>query len=123
MNVKRRPRALAALVMLAAMGSGTAEALAGELADANEHYEEGLSHIHEHSATSDGVSHVLVVDQGSDEQHVKGFDHCAHTHGSSARAAGLPEPRVSIIPVPALDDILASPPDAPTTGLYHPPKA
>ena len=124
MNVRRRPRALAALVMLAVMGSGTAEAVAGELADANEHYEDASSLVHEHSGSDDlGGSHVIEADRDSDEQHIKGYDHCTHTHGSSVRAAALPATTVSIIPAPPFVDILARPPDAPLVGLFHPPKA
>ncbi|NNF25980.1 MAG: hypothetical protein HKN73_02000 [Gemmatimonadetes bacterium] len=109
--------------MLAAMGSGTAEAAAGELADANEHYEDARSLVHAHTGSGGGSAQVIEADQDSDDQHIKGYDHCGHTHGSSVRAASLPNANVSIIPIPPFVDITACPPDAPATGLYHPPKA
>ena len=123
MNASRRPRALVALVMLAAMGSGTAEAVAGELADASEHYEDALSHVHEHSGSNDNGAQTIEADRDLDDQHVKGYDHCAHTHGSSVPPAALTDASVTIIPVAPFVDIVARPPDAPLTGLYHPPKA
>ena len=123
MNLKRRPRALAALMMLAAMGSGTAEAVAGETADASEHYEDSLSHVHWNSDSSDPDAQAVESDRDSDDQHLKGYDHCAHTHGSSVQPAALPGTGESIIPVLPLVDIIARPPDAPLPGLYHPPKA
>lgn len=109
--------------MLAAMGSGTAEAVAGELADASEHYEDSLSHVHEHSETDNRSAQTIEADQDADDQHVKGYDHCTHTHGSSVRAAALPATEMGIIPVPPFADIMARPPDAPAARLYHPPKA
>lgn len=121
MNLKRRPRALAALMMLAAMGSGTAEAVAGETADASEHYEDALSHVHEHPGSDDGSADTIEGDRDVDDQHIQGFDHCAHAHGSSVRPAALPAPGETIIRVLPLVDILARPPDAPATRVYHPP--
>lgn len=122
MDARRRPRALAAVLMLAAMASGTAEAVAGEFADVDEHYEDALAPLHEHSGQDAGLV-CVDTELDSDDQHVKGYDHCTHTHGSSARGAALPCAIEIVVPAPTLLGILARPPDAPRTGLYHPPRA
>ena len=122
MNLKRRPRTLAALMMLAAMGFGTAEAVAGESADASEHYEDALSHVHEHSGPDDGRPDTIEPDHDVDDQHIQGFDHCGHAHGSSVRPGALPAPGETIIRVLPAVDVLTRPPDSPATGLYLPPK-
>ncbi len=123
MDAKRRPRALAAILMLAAMGTGTAESVAGQLADASEHYQDALAVVHEHSGTEVDTTCPVDADVTADDQHVKGVDHCAHTHGSAVRAPALPGAEVSVVPAPAFVDIMVRPPDAPLTRLYHPPKA
>ena len=109
--------------MLAAMGSGTAESVAGELADASEHYDDALALVHEHSDAELDSTCPVDADVSTDDQHIKGFDHCTHTHGSAVRAPALPGAEMSVIPTPEFVDIVARPPDAPVTRLYHPPKA
>ncbi|MDE3004379.1 MAG: hypothetical protein OXU38_14110 [Gemmatimonadota bacterium] len=123
MMVRRRPRALAALLLLAAMFSATAEAVAGELADSSEHYEDVTSIVHQHADTDAAAACTADLQQDTDGEHIKGYDHCSHNHGASAGGGELPTPREIVIPVATLVSIEARPPDAPVVGLYHPPKA
>lgn len=105
------------------MGSGTAEAVAGELVDASEHYEDAPSLVHEDPGSDAGQAGTVGAEQDADGQHLKGYDHCAHTHGASVGAPALPAPRVTITPVPTFVDLMVRPPDAPAGRLYHPPRA
>lgn len=123
MMVRRRPRSLAALLLLAAMGSGIAEAVAGELADASEHYEDVTSIVHEHSDTDAGGACLVDLPQDTEGQHLKGYDHCTHAHGLSVGGTALPTPSEYVVPEATAAGIAVRPPDAPTFGLYHPPKA
>ena len=121
--VRRRPRALAALLLLAAIGSGIAEAVAGELADASEHYEDVTSLVHERTDADAGEACLIDLQQDAEGQHVKGYDHCSHNHGVSVGGAALPTPSEHVVPAAIVAGIAVRPPDAPTLGLYHPPKA
>lgn len=123
MMLRRCPRALAALLLLAAMFSATAEAVAGELADANEHYEDVTSIVHEHTDTDADGAYRVDLQQDPEGEHIKGYDHCSHNHGASVGGAEIPTPPESVVPAPSLVQSQARPPDAPTFGLYHPPKA
>ena len=123
MMVRRRPRALAAVILLAAMGFGIAEAVAGELADASEHYEDVTSVVHEHSDTNAGGACLADLQQDTEGQHLKGYDHCTHAHGLSVGGTALPTPSEYVVPEETAAAVAVRPPEPPTFGLYHPPKA
>jgi len=119
MNVTRRPRAIAALAMLLAMGITTFEPVAGEVRDATEHY--GGLRTADESDESAAVN-VAVDGESPDAQHIKGFDHCNHTHGCAVRAAPLSPAAEHLIPERERPTVVRRPPEAPPASLYRPPR-
>ena len=106
--------------MLVATGIGTFEPVAGELYDAAEHY--GNASGMEQATGS--VGFCLVDSDGRDfSQHIKGFDHCGHAHGSALRCDLLPVAAIVAVPAPYQPAATVPHADAPSLELYHPPKA
>jgi hypothetical protein len=119
MNVRKRRRVVA-LAMLMGMGIATFEPVAGEVRDALEHYGVVLAVGH---AADSAVPGASDAGQSHDGQHIKGFDHCTHTHGSSVRTSSVRPSAELIIPEPEPPVTALRHPEVPPARLYHPPKA
>jgi hypothetical protein len=118
MNVRKRRRVIA-LAMLMGVGIATFEPVAGEVRDALEHY--GVVHAAGHAADA-AVAGAGEADQSHGGQHIKGFDHCTHTHGCSVRTSSLRLSTEQVIPEPAPSVTALRHPEVPPARLYHPPK-
>jgi len=120
MIARRQLRAVAALAMLLGMGITTFEPVAGEVRDATEHYG-GVSTADD--AGESAAVNVASDGESPDAQHIKGFDHCSHTHGCAVRPAPLSPAPEDLLPEPERPTVVRRPPEAPPASLYRPPRA
>lgn len=120
MSPKKRRRAVVALAMLISVTYGRFESISGDLGDLTTHYGEVVEAGH----GSDLAGAVAAESHGlPDDDHIKGFDHCSHAHGCAVVVSSVPFAMERAVAQPGLSVPLTSPPDAPSSRLYHPPRA
>lgn len=121
MSAKRRFRAVVALVMLTSVTYGAFESVGGDLHDLAMHYGQVLHGGH----AVDAAPAASAVDGQRQHRgnHIKGFDHCSHAHGCAVIVASSAFTTARALPRAPIRTASKLPPDAPSDGLYHPPRA
>lgn len=119
MRVRRRCRAVVALAMLISVTYGAFESVAGDLGDLATHYGEVVEAGHDLGSAADAAA----GHNHHDDNHIKGFDHCSHAHGCAVIVASTAFATERALPQRPRCAASVLPPDAPSDGLYHPPRA
>jgi len=121
MRAKRRCRAVVALTMLISVSYGAFESVGGDLRDLAMHYGDAIEAgqtVQAHAAATVPTGHRQHQDN-----HIKGFDHCSHAHGCAVIVNSAAFTTERALPRRLIRTASVLPPDAPSDGLYHPPRA
>jgi hypothetical protein len=107
--------------MLISVTFGAFESVGGDLRDLAMHYGDVLEAGH----GVDAPAAAAAVDGHRQHQdnHIKGFDHCSHAHGCAVVVASATFSTGRALPQRLTRAPSTLPPDAPSDGLYHPPRA
>lgn len=121
MIVKRRRRAVVALAMLLSVTYGAFESVGGDLRDLAMHYGDAIEAGH--AVATPATSGAVGTHRQHQDNHIKSFDHCSHAHGCAVIAVSALFATERALPKRLTSTPSVLPPDAPSHGLYHPPRA